>query len=94
MQGSRVMNCSIYSLPPQGLANLVPVINLHNEKMIDVQVFFSGTPLKAPFSSKTIKTILYKLTGIELHDSVIRRLKPGRATHLLPEADLPDELRI
>lgn len=53
------------------------------------KVFFKGTPLKAPFRSRTIKTALYKLTGLELSDSVTRRLKPGRSTHFLPPAELP-----
>lgn len=56
-----------------------------------VKVFFSGTPLIAPFSSKTVKSMLYRLTGRELHDSVIRRLKPGRAIALLEPADLPPD---
>ena len=51
-----------------------------------VKVFFSGTPLIAPFSSRLIKSLLYKLTGQELRDSVIRRLKPGRAITLLDPA--------
>lgn len=57
-----------------------------------VRVFFSGTPLKAPFSSKTIKSILYRLTGIELRESVTRRLKPGRAIDFLEPAQLPEDL--
>ena len=58
-----------------------------------VKVFFSGTPLIAPFSSKAVKSMLYRLTGRELHDSVIRRLKPGRAIDLLEPADLPPDFR-
>ncbi len=57
-----------------------------------VQVFFSGTPLVAPFASRSLKTVLYRLTGIELHDSVIRRLEPGRAVGLPRTADLPPDL--
>ena len=58
-----------------------------------VKVFFSGTPLKSPFSSKTIKTALYRLTGVELRESVTRRLKPGRALHLLPPAPLAEDMQ-
>ena len=57
-----------------------------------VKVFFSGTPLKAPFSSQAIKSALYRLTGLELHDSVIRRLQPGRAVGFLPPAGLPSDM--
>lgn len=57
-----------------------------------VKVFFTGTPLKVPFSSKSLKTLLYKMTGLELRESVMRRLKPGRANGFLPAAPLPDEL--
>lgn len=57
-----------------------------------VKVFFSGTPLKAPFKSKTIKSLLYKLTGIELRDSVTRRLEPGRSINFLKPANLPSDL--
>jgi hypothetical protein len=42
-----------------------------------VRVFFAGTPLKAPFKSRSIKSLLYRLTGIELRESVTRRLQPG-----------------
>lgn len=58
-----------------------------------VQVFFSGTPLKTPFGSHAIKSALYRLTGIELRESVVRRLKPGRATKFLPAAELPHDMR-
>lgn len=58
-----------------------------------VKVFFTGTPLKAPFKSKTIKSLLYRLTGIELRESVTRRLQPGRSIDFLKPADLPDDLQ-
>lgn len=58
-----------------------------------VQVFFTGTPLKAPFQSHAIKSALYRLTGVELRESVIRRLEPGRATKFLPAAEPPDDMR-
>jgi len=77
-----------YSEAPEVLGSAL-MFNYFNRY---VKVFFSGTPLIAPFSSKTIKSLLYRLTGIELHDSVIRRLQPGRAVDLLEPADLPDDL--
>ena len=58
-----------------------------------VKVFFTGTPLKAPFESKTIKSLLYRLTGIELRDSVTRRLQPGRSIDFLKSAELPEDLQ-
>jgi hypothetical protein len=58
-----------------------------------VQVFFSGTPLKTPFKSHAIKSALYRLTGIELRESVVRRLSPGRANKFLPAAELPGDMR-
>lgn len=57
-----------------------------------VRVFFSGTPLAVPFSSRTLKSLLYRLTGIELHESVVRRLEPGGSINLLGPAELPTEL--
>ena len=58
-----------------------------------VQVFFTGTPLKTPFKSHAIKSALYRLTGIELRESVVRRLSPGRANKFLPAAELPGDMR-
>ncbi|MEW8143261.1 MAG: carboxymuconolactone decarboxylase family protein [Candidatus Thiodiazotropha endolucinida] len=57
------------------------------------QVFFSGSPLATPISSTTLKSILYRLTGFELRESVLRRLRPGRSINLLGPADLPKDLQ-
>lgn len=57
-----------------------------------VKVFFDGTPLNVPFSSKSIKSVLFHGFGIELRKSVTRRLQPGRANTLLPNAELPADL--
>lgn len=57
-----------------------------------VKVFFDGTPLNVPFSSESIKSVLFHGFGIELRESVSRRLQPGRANALLPEAELPADL--
>ncbi|MES9973949.1 MAG: hypothetical protein ABW094_06770 [Candidatus Thiodiazotropha sp.] len=57
------------------------------------QVFFSGSPLATPISSTTLKSILYRLTGVELRESVLRRLRPGRSIGLLGPADLPQDLQ-
>jgi hypothetical protein len=55
-------------------------------------VFFSGSPLAAPFSSNTIKSLLYRLTGNELRESVAQRLQPGLSIDLLRPAPLSMEL--
>jgi len=57
------------------------------------KVFFSGSPLATPFSSTTLKMILYRLTGIELRESVLRRLKPGLSIDLLGSAYLPQDMQ-
>jgi alkylhydroperoxidase family enzyme len=87
---------SILRNPPFGKAEAPEIIGsafMFNYFNRYVRVFFSGTPLKAPFSSKTIKTALYRLTGIELYDSVIRRLDPGRSLEFLPPSELPDDMK-
>ena len=89
------IGAGILANPPFGRAMAPEVIGsalMFNYFNRYVKVFFSGTPLKAPFSSKLIKTALYRLTGIELHDSVVRRLKPGRALDFLPPAELPADM--
>jgi hypothetical protein len=58
-----------------------------------VKVFFSGTPLIAPFSSTSLKSVLYRLTGVELRESVTRRLQPCRSIDFLAPVDLPFDLQ-
>ncbi len=57
------------------------------------RIFFDGTPLNPPFSSHALKSVMFRGFGVEVRGSVTRRLTPGRATALLPQAALPDDLQ-
>ncbi|MBT3927261.1 MAG: hypothetical protein HOJ07_10120 [Rhodospirillaceae bacterium] len=57
-----------------------------------VKIFFDGTPLNPPFASQSIKTAMFHSFGMELRATVTKRLKPGRGSALLPQAELPADI--
>jgi hypothetical protein len=56
-------------------------------------IVMDGSPVNAPFGIQRIKQIALGIFGNELRATHIHPLEPGRTLHLLPKADLPDDMQ-
>lgn len=56
------------------------------------RVFFDGSPVRSPLLFEGATSSMLRVFAIELRPSIMRRLQPGRANTLLPEAALPEDL--
>jgi len=56
-------------------------------------IVMDGSPVNAPFGIDTVKAFALRLFGGELRATHRHPLEPGRTLHLLPEADLPDDMQ-
>ena len=56
-------------------------------------IVMDGSPVNAPFGFQAVKAFALRLFGGELKATHVRPLTPGRALHLLPEAELPDDMQ-
>jgi len=56
-------------------------------------ILMDGSPVNAPFGLQAVKAFALRLFGGELRATHTRPLEPGRTLHLLPEADLPDDMQ-
>ncbi len=56
-------------------------------------VVMSDSPVSAPFGIQAIKAVALKLFGSELKATRRVSLTPGRTLNLLPEAELPEDMR-
>ena len=56
-------------------------------------VVMDGSPVDAPFGLQAVKAFALRLFGSELKATHTQPLKPGRTLHLLPQAELPDDLQ-
>lgn len=56
-------------------------------------VVMSDSPVSAPFGIQAIKALALKLFGSELKATRRVSLVPGRTLHLLPEAELPEDMQ-
>lgn len=56
-------------------------------------IVMDGSPVNAPFGLQRLKQLALGIFGNELRATHIEPLKPGRTLHLLPGAELPDDLQ-
>ena len=56
-------------------------------------IVMDGSPVNAPFGLQAVKAFALRLFGGELRATHRHPLEPGRTLHLLPEADLPDDMQ-
>lgn len=56
-------------------------------------IVMDGSPVNAPFGLRAVKAFGLRLFGGELRATHKHPIVPGRTLHLLPEADLPDDMQ-
>ena len=56
-------------------------------------IVMDGSPVNAPFGLQAMKAYALRLFGGELRATHKHPLEPGRTLHLLPEAELPDDMQ-
>jgi len=56
-------------------------------------IVMDGSPVNAPFGLQAVKALALRIFGGELRATHTHPLEPGRTLHLLPEADLPDDMQ-
>ena len=56
-------------------------------------IVMQGSPVNAPFGLQAVKAFALRLFGGELRATHKQPLEPGRALHLLPQAELPDDMQ-
>lgn len=88
--GSRVIREPPFS--PEEAPELVGTALVFHYLNRFVPTLFDGTPVNAPLGSEAIKSTMLRMFGFELKETTTKRLVPGRASGLLPAAELPADL--
>jgi len=74
---------------PEAIGSLMAMSDINRFS----HIVMDGSPVNAPFGLRAVKAFALRLFGGELKTTHIRPLEPGRTLHLLPQAELPDDLR-
>jgi hypothetical protein len=73
---------------PEAIGSLMALSDINRFS----HIVMDGSPVKAPFGLQWIKVAALRLFGGELRATHVRPLEPGRTLHMLPRADLPDDM--
>jgi len=74
---------------PEAIGSLMALSDINRFS----HIVMDGSPVNAPLGLQAVKAFALRLFGGELRATHIRPLEPGRSLHLLPEAELPDDMQ-
>lgn len=74
---------------PEAIGSLMAMSDINRFS----HVVMDGSPVKAPFGLQAIKSAALRLFGGELRINHKQPLSPGRTSHLLPDAPLPEDMQ-
>ena len=74
---------------PEAIGSLMALSDINRFS----HIVMDGSPVNAPFGLQAVKAFALRLFGGELKATHRHALEPGRTLHLLPEAELPDDMQ-